>query len=89
MKDDEEKSPKASPLTLTRVFKTPAEGEEVERIKKRTYQLREIVLIVEAKGEYGNDERGIFEDYTKQPVLFPTTSKKTAALPIRTENRGK
>ena len=31
---DEEKSRKSSPLTLTGVLKTPAEGEEVERKKK-------------------------------------------------------
>ena len=31
--EEEEKSPKAFPLTLTRVFKTPAEGEKGERRK--------------------------------------------------------
>ena len=92
MAKDEEKSPKASHLTLTGVLKTPTEGEEVERIKKRRRtkeQPREIIPTVEAKGEFENEERGIFEDYTEQPMLFATTIEETIAPPIITENRGK
>ena len=88
----EEKSSKASPLTLTGVFKTSAEGEEGERIRKRKRTLErpgEIIHIVEAEREVENEERGIFEDCTEQPVLFPTTAEETTASPVRTKNRGK
>ena len=88
----EKKSPKASPLIITRVIKTSAEGEQVERIRKRRRleeQPKEIVLIVEAEREFENEEMGVFEDYTEQPVLFPTTTEEKAALLVRTENRGK
>ena len=90
--EDEEKSLKASPLTLTRVHKSPVEGVEVERIRKRKRteeQPRETVHVEEAEGEFGNEEMGVFEDYTNQPMLFPTTVEEAIALPVRTENRGK
>ena len=52
----EEKCSKASPLTPTGVLKTPAEGEEVERIGKRKRvekeSPRETVPTVEAKEEF-------------------------------------
>ena len=64
---------KASSLTLIGVLKTPAEDEEVERIRKRKRvekeHLRETAPIVEAKEEFENEEMGGFEDYTEQPVL--------------------
>ena len=91
MVEDEEKSPKASPFTLIRVLKTLVEGEEVDRIRKRrrpNKKPRETVLTVEAEREFENEERGVFEDYTEQPVLFPTTIEQIATPPIRTENRG-
>ena len=87
MAEDEDKILKASPLTLTRVLKTPIEGEEVARIKKIRRieeQPREIVPTVEAKVECGNEEIGVFEDYTKQPMLLPTIAEETIAPPIRT-----
>ena len=52
--EDEEKSPKASHLTVNGVLKTLIEGEEVDRIIKRRRteeQPREIVLVVEAEEE--------------------------------------
>ena len=90
--EEEENSPKATPLTLTGFFKTLAEGKKGERIKKmrRTKeQPRETVHTEEAEREVENEEREIFEDYTEQPVLFPTTVEETVAPLVRTENRGK
>ena len=60
--EDKEKSPKAFPLTPTGVLKTPIEGEEVERIKKRRRteeQPRETVLVVEAEEEFVNEKGGV------------------------------
>ena len=91
MEEDEEKSPKASSLTLTEVLKTPAEGEEVERIRKRKRteeQPREIAPIVEAEEEFLNEEMGGFEDYTEQPLLSPN-AKETILTPISVEENGK
>ena len=79
--EDEEKSPKAFPLTPTGVLKTPTKGEEVERIKKRRRteeQPKETVLVVEAEEEFVNEKRGSFEDYIEQLVLFPTTVEEIA-----------
>ena len=82
----EEKRPKASPLTLTltRVLKTPAEDEEVERIRKRKRvnkeQSRETVPIVEAEEELENEEIGGFKDYTKKLVLSPNAEETIPAL---------
>ena len=62
MAEDEEKSMKASPLTLTRVLKTSAKGEEVERIIKRRKaeeQHRETVPTVEVEREFEIEERWI------------------------------
>ena len=92
MVENEKKSSKASPLTLTRVLKTPVEGEEVERIRKRRRteeQPREIVPTVEAEGEFETEEMGVLEDYIEELVLFPTTTEETIAPPIKTENKGK
>ena len=78
--EEEEKSLNASLLTLTGVLKTPAKGEEVERIRKRRRieeQHREIVNTVKAEREVENKERGVFEDYIEQPVLFPNTTEET------------
>ena len=90
--EEEENSPKATPLTLTGVFKTLAEGKKGERIKKMRRieeQPRETVHTVEAEREVENEEKGIFEDYTEQPVLFSTTVEETVAPFVKTENRGK
>ena len=66
--EDNEKGPKASPLTLTGVLKTLIKDEEVKRIRKRKMvekeQPRETVPIIEDEGEFGNEERVFFEDYT-------------------------
>ena len=90
--ETEEKSLKPSPLTLTRVLKTPVEGKEVKRIRKRKMVEKELpretVPIVEAKEEFENEERRGFEDYTEQPVLSPTT-EKAALAPVKAEERGK
>ena len=78
MVEDEEKSLKPSPLTLTGVLKTPVKGEEVERIRKRRRieeQPRETIPTVEVEGELEIEERRIFEDYIEQLVLFPTTTE--------------
>ena len=79
--EEEEKSPKATPLTLIGALKAPVGGEEIERIRKRKRteeQLREPVPTVEA--EEDNDsakERGGFEADSEQPVLFtPPLQKK-------------
>ena len=40
--ENEEKSQKSSPLTLTEVLKTLAEGEEVERIRKEEEQRKNL-----------------------------------------------
>ena len=67
----EEKCPRASLLTFTRVIKTPAQGEEVERARKRkrvAIELpREVTPVVEEEPEI--EERGCFEDYLEQSVL--------------------
>ena len=92
MAEDEENSPKASPLTLSKVLKTLSEGEEVERIRKIRRieeQPRETIPIVEAEEEFINEEMGGFKDYTEKPVLFPTTAEEITAPPIITKNRGK
>ena len=72
--EDEENSPKASPLTLTGVLKPPIEGEEVERIRKRkiveTEQPRESVPLVEAEAELKHEKLG-----------FGRLYKSTSALP--------
>ena len=49
----------------------------------------EKVPTIEAEKEVENEERGIFEDYTEQLVLFPTTIEETTTPLVRTENRGK
>ena len=65
--EDEEQSPKASPLTLIGLLKSPVEGEEEKRIRKRkmveTKQPREPVLTVEDEDELEHEERGGLEDY--------------------------
>ena len=90
--ETEDKCLKASPITLIGVLKTPAEGEEVERIKKRKTmekeQSRETVPTVEAEEEFENEERGGIKDYTEQPVLSPTI-EEAAPAPVRAEERGK
>ena len=60
---EEEKSPKASPLTVTRITKGLVENEEGERRRKRkriVEQPRELGPIVEAKEESDSEERGCF-----------------------------
>ena len=61
----EEKCPRASHLTLTRVLKTLAHGEEVKRARKRkraaTELLRKEIPIVEEEPE--TREMGGFKDY--------------------------
>ena len=90
--EHEEKSMKASPLTLTGVLKTLVEGEEVKIIRKRRRtkeRPRETIPIIEVEREFENEERGVFEDYIEQPVFFPTTVEEIPAPPVSTENRGK
>ena len=91
MVEDEEKSPKASPLTLTGVLKTPVKDEGVKRRRKRKIvekeQPKEKIPVVEAEDE--NDEMGVFEYYIEQPGLFPTSEEETTTPPVKTENRGK
>ena len=75
--ETEEKYPRPYPLTLTRVLKTPAQGEEVERARKRkkadTNFLREEAPAVEEEPE--TEEMGGFEDYPKQLVLSPSAKE--------------
>ena len=63
----EEKCPRSSPLTLTEVLKTPAQGEEVERARKRkrayTDLQREAAPVVEEELE--TKEIGGFKNYPK------------------------
>ena len=60
------------------------------RKRRRTEkQPKETIPTVEAEREDENEEMGNFEDYTKQPVLFPTIVEETAPPPVRTKNRGK
>ena len=89
--EEEEKSPKASHLTLTGVLKTPTEGEEVERIRKRRRTEEQLRDRPYSRGcqRIENEEKGVFEYYTEQSVLFPTTTEEIAAPPIKTENKGK
>ena len=62
MNEEEEKCPKASPLTLPRALKAPGKAEEVERIRKRKRteeQPREPIHTVEAEEENDSgEERG-------------------------------
>ena len=79
--ETEEKYTRPSSLTLTRVLKTPAQGEEVERARKRkrayTNLPREEAPAVEEEPE--TEEMGGFEDYLKQPVLSPSVEEIFAA----------
>ena len=81
-RETKERYPRPSPLTLIRVLKTPAQGEEVERARKRkratTEMLREATLVVEEKLE--TEERGGgFEDYSEQQVLSPSSEETVPA----------
>ena len=87
--ETEEKCPRSSPLTLTRVLKAPAQSEEVERARKRkradTDFPRDAVPTVEEEPK--NEEMGGFEDYPEQPVLSPSAEETLSAQNI--EERGK
>ena len=63
----EEKCPRSSSLTLTMVLKTPAQGEEVERARKRkiTYTDFPREVAPAAEEELEIEEIGGFEDYPK------------------------
>ena len=78
-----EKCLRASPLTLTGVHKTPTQGEEVERARKRKRAAIELPREVtpEAKEELENEEKRGFENYPEQSVL-----KKQCLL--RVEQKG-
>ena len=75
---EEERCPKAFPLTLPRVFKAPVESEEVERIEKPT-EKRKMAEIVEkpkeptpttvSKERASSEEKGDCEAYSEQLVL--------------------
>ena len=75
-----EKCLKYSPLTLTRVLKTPANDEEVKRIKKRKRvnkeQPREIFHVVEAKEEFENEERGVLNIIQSNQCSPPMLKKQ-------------
>ena len=75
---------RSSPLTLTRVLKTPTQGEEVERASKKkkvaSKLLREATSIADEKQEI--EERGgggEVEDYSKQLVLSPRAEETLPA----------
>ena len=66
--ETKEKCPRAFHLTLTRVLKTPACGEEVERVRKRKRATAKLPR--ETAPTAGEElEIGGFEDYPEQPVL--------------------
>ena len=72
----EERCLRSSPLTLTRVLKTPTQGEEVERARKKkkvaSKLLREAASIADEEREI--EEKGVggeVEDYSKKLVLSP------------------
>ena len=44
---------------------------------------------MKAKEEFENEECQGFEDYSEQPMLYPTTVEETATPPIKTKSRGK
>ena len=88
--ETEEKGPRVSPLTLTRVLKTPTQGEEVERIRKRkrtTIELpREVTPVIEEEPETkerggggGGGWVGGFEDYKEKPVFSPNVDETVSA----------
>ena len=72
-----EKYPRSSLLTLTRVLKTPAQGEEVEKARKRKRENtdfpREAAFTVEEEPE--TEEIGGFEYYPEQPMLSPSVEE--------------
>ena len=84
----EEKSPKASHLTLTRALKFLVEDEEVERIVKR--KMAEAVTVprepapsTEQQEKEGHIEErggGRFDAYSEQPVLPPLQKKQHLPL---------
>ena len=79
MVEDEDKSLKASHITLIGVLKTPKEDEEVERIKKRRRieeQPRETISKVEAEGEFGNEERGFSKITQSNQCSSPPLQKR-------------
>ena len=64
----EEKYPRDSPLTLTRVLKTATQGEEVERARKRKREATELPMEATPtdKEEPETEEMRGFEDYPEQ-----------------------
>ena len=86
---EEERCPKASPLTLARVFKAPIESEEGERREKptkkkkraETEEMRDQALVA-ASGEGNNSERGGYEAHLEQLMLSSTTDQR---IPYQTE----
>ena len=79
---DEDRFPKASPLTLARVFKAPIESEEGERMEKPTRK-RKRVEIEEAptiaSSEGNNSEGGEYEAHLEHPMLSPTANQRILA----------
>ena len=71
--ETEEKCPRSSSLTLNGVLKTSAQGEEVERARKRKRAATELPKEATPAVEEGpeTEEIGGFEDYLGQPVLSP------------------
>ena len=83
---EEERCPKASPLTLAGVFKAPAESEEGERIKKPTRKMKMAETEemrhqapTDASGEGNSSEGGGYEAHLEQPVLSPTINQGSPA----------
>ena len=79
--ETEERCPRPSPFTLTRVLKALAHGEKVERAikwKRETIELpREIAPAVEEEPEIEDlGGGGEFEDYLEQPVISPRDEKE-------------
>ena len=76
----EERCMGSSPLTLTGVLKAPAQGEEMERARKRKRVAsklpREASLAAEEELERGGGG-GCFEDHLEKPVLSPKTEEET------------
>ena len=86
--ETKEKCPRSSPLTLTRVLKTPAQGKEVERarIMKRTSIELPREAIPKAKEDPKAEEMRGFKDYPKQPMLS-SRAEETISAHNRAEKR--
>ena len=95
--EEEEKIPKAFPLTLTGALNAPVEGKEVERRrkKKRTEeQPKEPVPTLEVEEESDSEERrggggGGFKLILSNPCSPPPLQKKQHQLRLKLKKEGK